>query len=146
MANSSKNFSEDILKLIFQNVSLSGVADGLVSPGTFYIRLCTDATVTDANNVGTETTYGGYVAKGIAINRSVSDWTVTLNEVKNTNQIDFADCTGTPQTIRYVEVWKDNVSTVIADRIAWVQLDFDASITSGKEVKFIADALKFDFT
>lgn len=148
--NASNTFENSFLKLLFQNIAIAGIgnAGGLLAAaaaGNLYIRLCTSASVTDDANIGTECAYTGYVAKGIAAVRSAEGWTVTDNEVVNAAELTFGACTAGAETIRYVEVWKNNTGDAEADRIAWVQLTADLAISAGITPKFVAEALTFTF-
>jgi len=123
MNNASDTFENEFLKLLFQNVAIAGIGDasGLqpsAAAGNLYLRLCTDATVADDATVGTEASYTGYVAKGVAVARSNAAWDVVTNSATNLADILFGDCTAVPQNIKYVEVWRNNTSALLASRIA----------------------------
>jgi len=136
MGSKSDDFENDVLLLIFNNTDILKIGDaggllGSVSPGSLYVRLMTSAVVVDDSTLGTETTYTGYVAKGIAVARSAGGWTVSGNNASNTAAVTFGASTSGPVTLRYAEVWLDNVSAVIGDRLFWTQLDADLIVNSG---------------
>lgn len=149
MSNTSSTFRTDILKLLFQNVALAGLGDssGLqasAAAGTIYIRLCTDATTADSATVGTECAYTGYVAKGLAVNRSAAAWDVTANVAKNLAQILFGACTAGSENIKYVEAWKNNTGNTLADRISFCEIT-PFAVSEGKQPKIEAEVLTFTF-
>lgn len=147
--NSSNTFSNEVLKLLFQNVAIAGIGDaaGLqpsAAAGSVYLRLCTDATVADAANVGTEATYTGYVAKGIAVARTSGAWSVAANVVKNVAELLFGACTATPQTIKYVECWRNNTGSTLADRISFCEIT-PIDVDPGDQPRIVAEILAFTF-
>jgi len=148
--NASDTFENEILKLIFQNAAITGIGDsaGLLpsaAAGNLYLRLCTDDVAVDDATLGTECAYTGYVAKGIAVARTSEAWTVTDDTVENTTDLIFGACTVGSETIRYVEVWKNNTGSTAADRIAWIELDSDLAVSLGIQPKIAAGALTFTF-
>lgn len=148
--NSSATLSNDFLEHIFQNAAITGIGDsaGLLpsaDAGNLYLRLCTDAVVVDNATLGTECAYTGYVAKGIAVARTSGAWTVTDDTVENAADLLFGACTVGSENIRYVEVWKNNTGTTEADRIAWVELDSDLSVSPGIQPKIASGSLVFTF-
>lgn len=150
MSNASNTFRNDFLEHLFQNSAIAGIGDSSGLPaaaaaGNFYLRLCTDASVADSANIGTECAYTGYVAKGIAVARTSGGFTVTGNQVKNAADALFAPCTAGSENIRYVELWKNNTGSTEADRIAFVQLTSDLPVSNGIQPKFAIEALVFTF-
>ena len=136
MGSKSDNYENDLLLLVFNNTALAKIGDAAGLPpsigeGNFYVRLMTDAVTVDDSTLGTEATYTGYVAKGIAVPRNSSNWTVSGSNCSNTLKLSFAISTSGPQTMKFVEVWKDNVSSAIAERLFWAQLDADLIVNSG---------------
>lgn len=123
-------FENQLLLHLFNNTAISNIGDvsGLPASsvaGNFYVRLYTDAVIVDDDNAGTETTYTGYVALGVAVPRTNAGWTVTADTVANAVPVTFATCTGNPQTIRYFAVWKLNSSANLSERLYWGQLTTD---------------------
>lgn len=150
MSNASDTFRTDILKLLFQNVALAAIGDenGLQpsgAAGSLYVRLCTDATTADNATVGTECAYTGYAAGGVAVSRTPEAWDVTANVVKNPAQILFGACTAGAENVKYVEIWKNNSGTTLADRIAVKEIT-PFAINSGKQPKIDAEALTLTFS
>jgi len=154
MSKASDSFENAFLKLLFQNLAITGIGDaGGVLPsaaaGNLYLRLCTSAVAVNDATIGTECAYTGYVAKGIAVVRSSEGWTVTnasgTNTAVNEEELVFGSCTAGSETIRYVEIWKNNTGTTEADRIAWVQLSADFSVVSGMTPRFEAGAIVVTF-
>lgn len=148
--NASNSFETDFLKLLFQNVAIAGIGDasGLqpsAVAGNLYLRLCTDATSADDATVGTEATYTGYVAKGVAIARSLAKWDVTGNVCSNLEEIIFGDCSAVPQTIKYIELWKNNTGSTLADRIAWKEFSATIDIIVGMTPRFKVGDVQFIF-
>jgi len=148
--NASNTFENDFLKHLFQNVAIAGIGDsaGLLASaaaGNLYLRLCTDAVTVDDATLGAECAYTGYVAKGIAVARTSGAWSITANMAKNIADLIFGACTVGSETIRYVEIWKNNTGLTESDRIAWVQLTADLLIEPGIQPKFAAEALTFTF-
>lgn len=143
--NASDNLRTDLLKLLFQNIALAGIGDanGLqpsAAAGNVYIRLCTDAVVVNNSTLGAECTYTGYVAKGIAVARSSAAWSVTANVAKNIAQLLFGACTAGSENIKYVEVWKNNTGSTLADRISFCEIA-PFAVSAGKTPKIDAEAL-----
>lgn len=150
--NASNTFENEFLLHLFQNAAIAGIGDvtGLpaaAAAGDFYLRLCTDAVVVDDEIVGTECAYTGYVAKGIAVPRTASGWSITAfsNQASNAVEVLFGACTAGAETVKYLEVWKNNTGDTEADRIAWVQLTTNLAITAGVTPKFAAGAVVVSF-
>lgn len=109
MAGKSNTFEQNLLKLIFNGTSITGLADNAAtSPlGSLYVSLHTS----DPGDTGSQTTnevttaqYGEYVRKAVA--RTSAGWTVTAaGEAKPTADISFPACnTGTGTTITHFAV------------------------------------------
>lgn len=153
MANASANFEADFLELLFQNTDITGIGDatglqGSPTAGSLYIRLCTDAVTATDTTLGTECAYTSYVAKGVAVARSAVGWEIdsaSPSTIQNAADVEFAQCTGGTETIKYVEVWKNNTGSTIADRIAWVELSATLAVSNGVTPKFAAGELTFEF-
>lgn len=150
MANASDNFETDFLELLFNNTTIAGIGDttgivGSTAAGSLYVRLCTDATTANDSTLGTECTYTGYAAKGVAVARTSGGWTVSSNQVSNTAEVAFGACTAGTETVKYLEVWKDNTSSTISERIAWVELDSTLAVSAGVQPRFDVGAITFTF-
>lgn len=150
MSKASDTFENAFLKHLFQNLAIAGIGDaaGLLASaaaGNLYLRLCTSAVVVNDATIGTECAYTGYVAKGIAVVRSAAGWTVTNNQAVNAAELVFGACTAGAETIRYVEIWKNNTGATEADRIAWVQLSADFAVAAGMTPRFEAGAIVVTF-
>ena len=156
--NASKQFAQDMLKLLFQNAAITDIGDasgilGSTSAGSVYLRLCTDAATVDIETLGTEASYTGYTAGGLAVARNATKWTVTWNDTDNQGEVVNAEeevfgertDSGTEEVLQYLEVWKDNSSSDIEDRICWLEFDNTISITQGVQPRFQAEKLKFTF-
>lgn len=100
MAGKSDAFSNDLLKLIFQGVAITGLADNAASaPLTqYYLSLHTaDPTDTPASGQATnEVTYTGYTR--VPLNRNSGAWSVSGKVVSPVANIDFGECTAGVQT------------------------------------------------
>lgn len=150
MSNASDNFETDFLELLFNNTTIAGIGDttgivGSTAAGSLYVRLCTDAVTVDDSTLGTECAYSGYVAKGEAVARTTGGWTVADNEVENTAEVSFGACTAGTETVKYLELWKNNTGATIADRLAWVELSSTLAVSAGVQPKFDAGAITFTF-
>jgi len=146
MAGRSATFKNKLLQLIFNNVSYAGIGDsngllGSSTAGNIYLRLCTSATVCSDTVIGTEATFGGYPAKGLAVPRNTTNWTVTANAVKNAIDLTFPTTTSGNDVIRYLEVWINNTATGESSRLYWAQLDFDKAVLIGKAFSFLANGI-----
>jgi hypothetical protein len=144
--NASLTFSNQLLKLIFQNDALPylGNAAGLQPSsvaGNVYLRLCTDATTPDASTPGTECAYPGYVTGGVAVPRSTDNWTDDGNEVSVSEVLFGTAGSGASENIDYVEIWKNNSSNDEAYRIGFIQLETTLAITEGKTPRFATGKL-----
>lgn len=155
--NASKTHSLNYLKLLFQNLPIAGIGDAAgLQPsavaGNLYIRFCTDEVAVDADTLGTESAYTGYVAGGVAIPRTEVAWNVAYDDVtlkaivSAISEIVFGDCTGNPQTVKYVECWANNTSNLLADRITFYELPVPIAITAGMTPRIQAGLLKFLFS
>lgn len=74
-------FENQLLLLLFNNttITLIGDAAGIlksVADGSFWVRLYTDAVVTDDDTLGTEAAYTGYNTGGVAVARTAGGWTI----------------------------------------------------------------------
>ena len=153
MANASANFEADFLELLFLNTDITGIGDatglqGSPTAGSLYTRLCTDAVTVTDTQLGTECAYTGYVAKGVAVARSAAGWEIdsaTPSIIQNTAEIAFGACTAGTETVKYMEVWKNNTGATIADRIAWVELGATLAVSAGVTPKFAAGEITFEF-
>lgn len=148
--NASDTFENEFLKLLFQNIAVAGIGDAAgLQPsavaGNLYLRLCTDATVCDDATVGTEAAYTGYVAKGIAVPRSAAQWDITGNVASNIAELLFGDCTAVPQNIKYIELWRNNTGSTLADRIAWKEFGEVIAMIVGMTPRFKAGTIQFTF-
>ena len=142
----SNTFESDYLKLLFQNIGAANIGDatGLLPSGvagTVYVRLYTSAVAVNDSTIGTETTYGGYVAKGVSVVRSVSGWTVSGNTASNAAVVTFAQCTSGSEILRYFAIWKNNTTALEADRLYWGQLSIDKTISTNDTPEFAIGAL-----
>lgn len=142
----SNSFENQLQLHIFNNSAIAKVGDanGLVASstaGNVYVRLYTSAATVDDANIGTECAYTGYVAKGVAVARSGSGWTVTNNSVTNAAAITFGACTAGSETVRYFAIWKDNSSSSDAERLFWGQLTADLAVSAGITPEFAAGQL-----
>ena len=155
--NASKTHSLNYLKLLFQNLPIAGIGDaaGLqpsAAAGNLYIRFCTDAVAVDADTLGTESAYTGYVAGGVAIPRTEAAWIVAYDDgllkaiVSAVAEIVFGDCTGAPENVAYVECWANNTGNTLADRITFYELPAPIAITAGMTPRIQAGLLKFLFS
>lgn len=146
MSGRSAVFKDKLLKLFFNNDDYAGIGDaggilGSTADGNLYIRLCTSASVVSDTVIGTEATFGGYPAKGLAVPRNTTNWTVTANVVNNALALAFPTTTSGADVIRYFEIWIDNTSTTESARLYWGQLSFDKAVVVGKAFSFLAESI-----
>ncbi len=95
----SDTFENDLMKLIFNNVSIANIGDagGLlqsVSAGNLWVSLHTADPGETGTAVTNETGYGSYARQAVA--RSGAGFTVTGNSVSPAANVDFPECTATP--------------------------------------------------
>lgn len=103
MAGKSSTFENDFLKLIFNAVTIAGLArDDAGSYTTLYVSLH----ISDPGESGVQTTnetaYGSYTRIGVA--RTSGGWTVTASSVSPVANIDFPQCTASTATITHVGI------------------------------------------
>ena len=142
----SDAFENQLLLLLFNNTAITNVGDATGLPaaataGNLYVRLYTSAVVVSDSVIGTECAYTGYVALGVAVARSGGGWTVAGNNASNTAAITFGACSAGSETVRYFAIWKNNTTTVAADRIYWGQLTSDLAVSAGITPEFAIGAL-----
>lgn len=139
MAGSKKDaFENDLLLLIFQNTTISGIgSDGLrgsTTAGSLYIALYS-AAPTDST-AGTEITYTGYAR--VAVARSSGGWTVSGSNPTNCSNaaaITFGACTsGTPTAVAFAICRAGTRDT--NDAIYWADLTANLAISPGITPEF----------
>jgi hypothetical protein len=91
----------------------------------------------------TECDYAGYTR--VTVGRTISDWDVTNNVASNLNLLSFGECTSGSNTVRYVELWRDNVSTNESERIAWAMTSAQVSVAAGVSPVFQPGDITFTF-
>lgn len=102
-------FETSLLELIFNNQSITNVADGLGSAGSFYVSLhVADPGENDSQTTG-EASYTSYTR--IAVARSPSGWTVLNDRATNTSEILFPLATGGSEIITHFGIGTDAVGT-----------------------------------
>lgn len=101
----SKVFENDLLRLIFNGVAISGLADNAASsPLTqFYIALHTSDPGESGQQNTNEVTYTGYAR--VAVIRDGTGWAVTSNSVSPAAVIEFGEMTaGTPSVATHASI------------------------------------------
>lgn len=141
MGSASNTLENELLLLLLNNTNIGYIGDatgvrGSTAAGNLYVRLCTSATTCDDSTVGTEANYTGYVQYGVAVARTSGGWTVSGNAASNAATITFGACTAGSNTIRYVEIWRDNTSATEAKRLFWGQLTSDLAVSAGITPEF----------
>jgi hypothetical protein len=98
MAVSSKGdtFENDLLKLIFNNTPIGGIADAAASPVNLFLSLHTGDPGEAGNQTTNETAYTPYARQQIL--RTTGGWTVTGSSVSPVSDTTFAECTASPGT------------------------------------------------
>jgi hypothetical protein len=142
----SSSFANQLLLHLLNNQALPDIGDASGLPaaateGNLYIRLCTDAVVASKTQLGTQASYTGYVPGGVAVPRSVVGFTVAADIGTNAAKVTFPISSGNDQTIKYFEVWKDNASALIADRVYVGTLSLDLAIIATVTPEFAIGAL-----
>lgn len=106
MAAKSSTFDNDLLKLIFNNVAIAGIADAPAS-GTLtsmYVSLHTSTLDVSSVQTTNEITYTGYARVLVARNTTTA-WTVSGSSVSPASAITFGASTGgTGGTVQYFAV------------------------------------------
>jgi hypothetical protein len=137
MAGSKKDaFETDILALIFNNTTISGIGDatglrGSSTAGSLYVALYTSAPTDSV--AGTEANYTSYAR--VAVARTSSGWTVASGACSNTAAITFPQCTGGTQTIVAFAICKGG-TTGTNDQIYWGDLTSSLAVSSGITPEF----------
>lgn len=100
-------FENDILRLIFNGVTIPGLADDTVtSPLTvLYVSLHTADPGEGGSQTTSEVNYTGYAR--VAVARTPAGWTVTGNSVSPTANIDFPTGTGGTGTATFAAIGTD---------------------------------------
>lgn len=141
MASMTNLTETNLLKLIFQNVNFANIGDatglrGSTSAGKLYLTLYTSDPGED--DTGTEATYTGYVRK--SVDRSPAGWTVSGNQVSNTNDQSFVISSGGTNTITHLGI---RTAASGGDLLFHVTLSSSVTINSGETPKFNASSITF---
>jgi len=87
----ANGFETDLLQLLFNKVSITGIAAAATGVPAFYISLHTGDPGETGNQSTNEIAYGSYARVSKA--RTTGVWTVTTGSVSPVANIDFAACT-----------------------------------------------------
>lgn len=88
-------FENDLLRLIFNSIPISGIADNPGSPLThLWVSLHTADVGEGGNQLTSEATYTGYGR--VPVVRTSAGWTVSGNSVSPVSNLEFGECTNTP--------------------------------------------------
>lgn len=100
-------FENDLLKLIFNGVTIPGIADNTVTAplGFLYVSLHSADPGEGGSQTTSEINYTSYAR--VAVARDPSGWTVTGNSVSPTNNIDFPTGTGGGGTATHFAIGTD---------------------------------------
>lgn len=119
MAGKTDVFSNDLLKLIFNGVAITGIADNASAAplATLYVGLHTaDPTDTPANGQAQyEANYTGYARVGVA--RNSGAWVVTGKTVSPASNIDFPVATAGVNTATH---WSIGTAPSGAGKVLYV--------------------------
>lgn len=123
-------FRDDMLKMVFQNIAMTGVGDagGLLGSsvaGSLYLSLHT-ATPSDAAASGqatSESAYAGYAR--VAVARSASNFVLLNGGIELANDIAFPKATGSATA---VVAWGIGVASAGSTRLLYAEA-LDSSIT-----------------
>lgn len=90
----SSAYSNDLLKLIFNGVGITGLAedDGVNPITTLFVALHTSDPGASGGQSTAEVNYQGYAR--VAVSRSEGGWAVTGNSVSPVDPIEFGEMTG----------------------------------------------------
>lgn len=104
MASKTNTLENGWLALLFNNTALAQVGDtsGLQPSavrGSLYLTLHTADPGEGGNQSTSEATFGGYARQ--AITRIASGWTVTGNQVSNTQTLTYTTCTSGTETLTH---------------------------------------------
>jgi len=88
----ANGFETDLLQLLFNKVTITGIATAATGTANFYISLHTGDPGEAGNQTSSEVAYGPYAR--VAKARTTGVWTVTTGSVSPVANIDFAACTG----------------------------------------------------
>lgn len=151
MTQLSTTFKNKLAKLLALNEAIAGFGDatGLqpsAADGNLYLRLCTDAVVADDGVLGTEASFTGYTAGGIAIARGASGgFAVTDNVISNNAAIEVTCDSGYvgSEDITYAELWLDNSSSTEPYRVSHCALTTPVTVIAGKTFRIAIGNLTF---
>jgi len=136
----STNTCNSLLALIFNATTFANIADNASgSPlGNLYISLHTDDPGVGGSQTTNEANYGSYGR--IAVVRTTSGWEIPASgETSNKATIQFAECSGSSNTITHVAIGTDASGT---GRVLYAgQLSAPRTISSGIQAQFNANAL-----
>lgn len=128
----SKLSETNFLNLLFNNADWANVGDaaGLqnsATAGSFYVALHT----ADPGDAGTQSTseasYTGYAR--VAVARTAGGWTVSGNQVSNTDTVQFGECTAGSAVVTHFSVGL--LSAGAGDILYSGALDATRSVSSG---------------
>jgi hypothetical protein len=85
-------FENDLVKLIFNKVSITGIATAATGVANLYVSLHTADPGEAGNQTTSEVAYAPYARLSKA--RTTGVWAVTNNSVSPVANLDFAACTG----------------------------------------------------
>lgn len=106
----SNTWENDLLKLVFNNTTVSGLGDatgvvGSSGAGSLYVSLHTGDPGETGDQTTSEATYTGYGR--VAVSRDSSGWTISgtaPTQAANTSAVTFTQCSGGSNTITYIGV------------------------------------------
>lgn len=101
MSGKSNYFENAVLKLIFNNVAIAGIANAS-TPSTLWVALHTANPSDDGDQTFAEATYSSYARVGVP--RTTAGWTVTNGIVRPTSAIEFPESSGGASTITHFSV------------------------------------------
>lgn len=139
MAGFGDTFEADVLKLIFQAVTIEDLAENdTTSPLTnLYVALHTADPTETGDQTSSECAYTSYAR--VAVARTSGGWSITGSTISNVGAINFPQCTGGSETATHVSVgWAASGASKI---IAFGALDSGLAISSGITPSFAAGAL-----
>lgn len=138
----SNTFENELLLLLFNNTTMSGVGDatgivGSTAAGSLYVSLHTSDPGEAGDQTTSETAYTNYAR--VAVARTAGGWTVTGNAVANAALVQFAQCGATGATITHFGV--GTASTLAGKLLYSGALTSSLAVSSGIQPQFAAGDL-----
>lgn len=135
----TNSFEDEILKLFFQGVAITGIADNdSGAPLTnLYVAACSADPGEAATAESAEIAYTGYAR--VAVARSTAGWTVTTGSASNAAAVKFPRCNGGSATVTHLAV--TDAASGSGRAFYTSAIDSPATITDGIQLTFPIGAM-----